>query len=444
MATKPSNLIYGLDDRPPTLILLTLAFQHILLISSTLVLPMVLVSGLGLGSGMVGAVVSMSMIACGAGTILQSMRLPYIGSGYLCPNVCGPNFFAASVNAAWLGGLPLMRGMTIVAGLFEILCARFIPRLAFLFPPEITGLVVLMVGVNLIPVSTSKFMDINYAGEPINYLSLAIAVITLFSVVALNIWGSTRIRLYAMLIGMAAGYSLSFLFGLMSASDYANVSSAAWIGIPHYDGMFSIAFDWSLLPTFLIVSLTGTLKSFGNLVIAEKFNDDDWRSPNTSKISNGLVADGLALSFSGLIGGMASDTSSSNVALSGASGATSRYIGFATGALFLILGFSPKISSVLSIMPPAVGGSILVFSVCMMVVTGLKIIVSSNLDMRRTFVVGIPLCFGLSLNIMPALYVQVPAWIRPLFESSLSLTTTIAIILTLILRIGSEPKAIKP
>ena len=444
MAKKPSNLIYGLDDRPPNLVLLALAFQHILLISSTLVLPMVLVSGLGLGAGVISAVVSMSMIACGVGTMLQSMRLPFIGSGYLCPNVCGPNFFAASVNAAWLGGLPLMRGMTIVAGLFEVICARFIPRLAFLFPPEITGLVVLMVGVNLIPVSTSKFMDINFAGEPINYLSFAIATITLSTVVALNVWGSMRIRLYAMLIGMAAGYFLSFLFGLMTASDYYSVSSAPWFGVPHYDGMFDIAFDWSLLPTFLIVSLTGTLKSFGNLVIAEKFNDDDWRSPNTSKISNGLVADGLALSFSGLIGGMASDTSSSNVALSGASGATSRYIGFATGAIFLILGFSPKIGSALGIMPAAVGGSILVFSVCMMVVTGLKIIVSANLDMRRTFVVGIALCFGLSLNIMPALYVQVPAWIRPLFESSLSLATTIAMILTLILRIGSEPKVIKP
>lgn len=443
MAKQPENLLYGLDDRPPNSVLLALAFQHILLISSSLVLPMVLVSGLGMGAGVVGSVVSLSMIACGVGTMLQSMRLPYIGSGYLCPNVCGPNFFAASVSAAWVGGLPLMRGMTIVAGLFEVICARFMPRLAFLFPPEITGLVVLMVGINLIPVSTSKFMDINFAGEPINYVSFAIATVTLFIVVALNVWGAARIRLYAMLISMAVGYFLSFMFGLMPASDYANVGAAPWLGFPHYEGMFNISFEWALLPTFLIVSLTGTLKSFGNLVIAEKFNDEDWRAPDPTRISNGLVADGLALSFSGLIGGMASDTSSSNVALSGASGATSRYIGFAAGALFLLLGFSPKVSAVLSVMPAAVGGAVLVFSVCMMVVGGLKIIVSSNLDMRRTFVVGIALCFGLSLNIMPALYVHIPSWIRPLFESSLSLATTIAMVLTLILRIGAEPKPAK-
>ncbi len=440
MAKRPASLIYGLEERPPSVTLTLLAFQHILLMSSTLVLPMTLVSGLGFGFDTISSVVSLTMIACGVGTILQSSRLPYIGSGYLCANLCGPNFFASSVSSAWLGGLPMMRGMTIVAGLAEVILARFIPRLSFLFPPEITGLVMFMVGISLVPVGTSKFMHINFAGEPINLLSFGVAAVTLLLMVGLNVWGSARVRLYGVLVGMLSGYALSYGFGLMPATDYASVDEARWIGLPHIDGMFEFAFDWALLPTFLIVSICGTLKSFGNLVLAEKNNDDAWQAPNTGRISNGLVADGIAVSLSGLLGGMASDTSSSNVALSGASGATSRYIGFAAGALFLALGFSPKIGAMLTVMPAPVGGAIVVFVTCFMMASGLQTIVSSKLDTRRIFVVGIALAFGLSLDMVPALYANVPAWIRPLFDSSLTFATVIAIVLTQTLRIGNPSK----
>src|ERR1051326_5722086 len=143
MSRRPEGLIYGVEERPPVPVLMLLAVQHIFLMSSTLVLPIVLVREIGGSLEQVRGVVSLSMVACGIGTILQAMRLPGFGSGFLCPNLVGPNFFVVSMNAAWLGGLPLMRGMTIAAGLFETLFARAIRRLSFLFPPEITGLVVL-------------------------------------------------------------------------------------------------------------------------------------------------------------------------------------------------------------------------------------------------------------------------------------------------------------
>src|SRR5207249_856416 len=107
MPTKPANLIYGLEDRPPWSVLGALALQHIFLMSSTLVLAVVLVSEIGGDVRQVQAVLAMTMVACGFGTIVQAIRWRGIGSGYLCPNLCGPNFFTASVAAAWLGGLPL-------------------------------------------------------------------------------------------------------------------------------------------------------------------------------------------------------------------------------------------------------------------------------------------------------------------------------------------------
>src|SRR5262245_59085985 len=157
--------------------------------SSTLVLPVVLVSEIGGDFTELQAVVALTMMACGIGTILQAMRWRGIGSGFLCPNLCGPNFFAASVSAAWLGGLPLMRGMTIVAGLTEIVFALFVHRLQFLLPTDITGLVVVMVGIGLIPVGASKFLHIDYSGEPIQFSSFVVAGVTLLLMVGLNVWG---------------------------------------------------------------------------------------------------------------------------------------------------------------------------------------------------------------------------------------------------------------
>jgi xanthine permease XanP len=216
----------------------------------------------------------LTMIACGIGTILQAMRWRGIGSGFLCPNLCGPNFFAASVGAAWLGGLPLMRGMTIVAGVVELVFARLVHRLAFLFPTEITGLVVFMVGISLIPVGTSKFLHIDYSGEPIQPISLLAAGATLLVMVSLTIWGGVKLRLYSVLIGMGLGYTLSAVAGLLPADRLERLAGAPWIGVPMLEHMFDVTFRWSLVPAFVIVSICGALKSFGNLIMCEKVNDD--------------------------------------------------------------------------------------------------------------------------------------------------------------------------
>jgi xanthine permease XanP len=438
VARKPAGLIYGVEDRPPFSALLLIAVQHIFLMSSTLVLPVVLISEIGGSFTEVRAVVGLTMISCGIGTIIQALRLKGLGSGFLCPNLCGPNFFAASAMAAWLGGVPLMRGMTIVAGLVEVVFARVLHRLKFLFPPEITGLVVLMVAVSLIPLGSSKFLGVSFAGEPIQPASLTVASLTLLIMVGVNLWGRGKLKLYSVLIGMVFGYLLSIATGLMTADQYANIARGSWVALPVLDEMWKISFRWSLLPTFVIVSICGALKSFGNLILCEKVNDEDWTQPDIKRIGNGLMADAVCVTASGLLGGMASDTSASNVALSSASGATSRRIGYVAGGLFVAMGFSPKLGAILSVMPMPVMGAILVFVTCFMILSGLQIILTVKPDTRKTFVIGIPLIFGLSLDVIPQLYSDVYPWLRPLFESSLTLCTVLAILLNQLLRLGEQ------
>lgn len=441
MAKRPSNLVYGVDDAPPFGSLLFLGIQHVFLMSSTLVLPVVLVTEIGGGFDQVRSVVALTMIACGIGTILQALRWGALGSGYLCPNLCGPNFFSSCMGAAWLGGLPLMRGMTLAAGVVEVVFARSLQRVRRLFPPEITGLVVLMVAEGLFPLAASKSLGISYDGEPIRVSCLVVAALTLLAMVGINVWAKGRLRLYSVLIGMACGYALSLAAGLLTAAQFHNVITAPWVALPVYEGMWELSFNWTLLPAFAIVSITGALKSFGNLIMCEKVNDEEWKEPDMSRISGGLVADAACVTVSGLLGGMASDTSASNVAFSSASGATSRRIGFAAGGLFILLAFSPKISGLLSVMPMPVMGAILVFVMCFMILSGMQIILTSGVDVRKTFVIGISLAFALSLDIQPSLYAGVAAWLRPLFASSLTLATVLAVLLNQLLRIGSgEPR----
>ena len=438
MASKPRDLIYGLDDRPPLADLLILGCQHIFLMSSTLVLPIVLVTEIGGTFDEVRSVIALTMIACGVGTIVQSLRCRFVGSGFVCPNLCGPNFFTASMEAAWVGGLPLLRGMTIVAGIAEAVFARFVQRLAFLFPPEITGLVVLMVAQGLITLGVSKFLGITFEGEPIQRDSVLIASASLLIMIGVNIWGRGNLRLYSVFMGFLFGYLLSVALGVLPLSKLAEVLSAPWVALPFLENSFEIAFDWSLVPIFVIVSITGALKSFGNLIMCEKVNDEGWQAPDMRRISNGLVADSFAVTASGLLGGMASDTSASNVALTKASGATSRRIAYVAGGLFILLAFVPKVSGLLSAMPSPVMGAILVYVSSFMIVSGMQIILGSGMDTRKTFVIGIPLIFGLSLDMAPSLFADVPQALRSLFESPLTLSTVMAVLLHQLLRIGSR------
>ncbi|NLI11128.1 MAG: xanthine permease, partial [Peptococcaceae bacterium] len=116
---KPVNLVYGVDDRPPLLITVMLAIQHVLLMSAALIFPVLVVQSVNGTSQEVQGLVSLSMIAGGVGTILQGLKKGPVGSGYLAPEGGSEPFLPAAILAVKTGGYPLMSGMTVVAGLFE-------------------------------------------------------------------------------------------------------------------------------------------------------------------------------------------------------------------------------------------------------------------------------------------------------------------------------------
>jgi xanthine permease XanP len=117
-------------------------------------------------------------------------------------------------------------------------------------------------------------------------------------------------------------------------------------------------------------------------------------------------------------------------------GATSRFIAIPCGILMILLAFLPKLAAFFAVMPDPVMGAILIYVACYMILAGIQVITSRMLDARRIFVVGIALIFGLSVDMVPGLYRDVPNEIQPLFSSSLAVSTVLVVVLNLLFRIG--------
>jgi len=178
----------------------------------------------------------------------------------------------------------------------------------------------------------------------------------------------------------------------------------------------------------------------GDVTTCQKINDVQWKRPDMVNISGGVLACGISNILSGMLGALGQSVSSSNIGLSIATGATSRRIAYSTGIILILLAFFPKFASIFVIMPTPIMGASLIFAVSFMILAGLQIIMSRMIDARKTFVIGISIIFGLSIEFAPELYRNVHPWIKPVFSSSLSLATICAVVLNLIFRIGIAKK----
>jgi NCS2 family nucleobase:cation symporter-2 len=202
-----------------------------------------------------------------------------------------------------------------------------------------------------------------------------------------------------------------------------------------------LSFDFGLLLPFLIASLASSLKAVGDLTLCQKINDAEWKRTELRSASGGLLAGAVATSLSGALGGLGQSTFSANVGLSVATGTTSRAIALPIGVALIALTFFPKLAAAFSLMPEPLMGAVLVYVACYMMIGGLQVLTSRMLDARKTFVVGISLFFGLSTEMVPGLYTDVPLVLKPMVATSLALTTMLAVVLNCVLRLGLAKRA---
>ena len=228
---KPTGLTYGVNEVPPATVALLSGLQHVGLIATFLVYPILVFRIGGLGTQAVADLLGIGFAVLGLATLLQATTRGPIGSGYLCPVTFTAAFLGPSLGAIQLGGLPLLFGMTMFAGFAQSALSRALHLLRPFLPTELSGFVVLMAGV------TAGMAGVRYlvgtAGTaPLTSLEWSIAAGTLAVMASLSVWARGLLKMTCVLVGMVLGYAAAAAGGLLGTESLAAVAAAPSVALP--------------------------------------------------------------------------------------------------------------------------------------------------------------------------------------------------------------------
>jgi NCS2 family nucleobase:cation symporter-2 len=435
---KPNNLTYGVDDQPPLSTLVSLGFQQVLMGTVGWVFLVAVVTRFASSADQVQHMLRMGMIVTGLGAILLAVRKGPIGSGYLCPPIISPAFVSTAILAGGQYGLPALFGMTLAAGVFELVLARLLPRLRSLFPPEVIGVVMTLVGIAVLPVGFPMLLadpallqtDRHHASN------ILVGVITLLVMTGCTVWGRGTIKLFPLLISILAGLMTAFVLDCIPPTSLEAIANAPWLDWPHR-AVSGLSFEWGLVLPFAIACIATSLANIGDLTLCQKVNDADWKRTDMKSVSRGSSAFGVINMCAGLLGTITQKASSSNIGLAVATGATSRSIAYSFGILMILCSLTPKIAVAFTALPIPILGAALIYAACFMILAGIQMLTSRLLDTRRILMAGIALSFGLSVGLLPHLYANVPAVLKPIVSSPVSFGALLALVLNYLMQLGN-------
>ena len=431
---RPTDLIYAVNEVPPPAILVISAIQHVAVMAITLIFPLILAREAGLSGTQVLDLVSLSMIGLGFATVCFSIRSHFIGSGYLSPAAYTAIYLGPSLFALRRGGLDLVFGMTIIAGVIQLGVAPLLKRLRALLPSEIAGLVIAIVGLALASLGVRYSLGIDNSPS-IKPEYVIVSGISLTTMCILNIWTKGYGKMFCVLIGIVVGYAVSYAVGILDLSTIVPKTGLVIFRLPRLDHI-GWSFDGYLLAPFMVASLAATLRVMGDISNAQRLNDSDWVRPSFSSLAGGVSANGLAMIFCGLTGSFGINSYSSSIGLSGATGVTSRSVGYAIGIGFAVLALIPPAAGLFAIMPLPVMGAALFFTAAFVLTSGLQMITARMLDARKNVVIGFSFAMAVVADIYHDALTAVPLVLQPIFGNSLVLGTICAVLLNLITRIG--------
>jgi xanthine permease len=437
-----STDLHPVDEVLPLPKLLTLGLQHVLVMyAGAVAVPLILGRALKLSPEEVAFLISADLFACGIATLVQSVGFP--GVGIRLPVMMGVTFASVgpmlSMAAAPDVGLLGIYGSVIAAGLFAFLAAPFISRLLPLFPPVVTGTIIMVIGISLMRVG------INWAGGGLPTLTkvvegvpgafpnpgygqlqgLGIALFVLVVILGLIRWGTGFIANVSVLLGIVAGAVLASILGVMN---FAKVGTAAWIDVvtPLRFGMP----QFHLVPiiTMCIVMVVVMIESVGMFLALGEMTG---RKIDQSDLTRGLRADGIGTMIGGVFNTFPYTSFSQNVGLVGVTGIRSRWVTAAGGGIMLFLGFLPKMAALVEAVPQVVLGGAGLVMFGMVAATGARILTAVDFKTNRfnLFVVAIAVGFGMIPLVAPNFFRYLPDELHPLLESGILLAAISSVLL---------------
>ncbi len=450
-----SSFVHPVDEQLPVSRLIPLAIQHVLVMyAGAVAVPLIIGRAVNLPPEQVAFLISADLFACGLATIVQSLGFP--GVGIRLPVMMGVTFASVgpmlSMAASPEIGLLGIYGSVIGAGIFAVLAAPFISRLLPLFPPVVTGTIILVIGVSLMKVGINwaggglqtftKIVDGTPAAIPNpafgQLTGMGIALFVLVVILSLIKWGQGFVANVAVLLGIIAGAVLAAALGLMH---FEKVTTASWFAVvvPFHFGFP----QFHIIPilTMCIVMVVVMIESLGMFLALSEITG---KPIDQADLTRGLRGDGVGTILGGIFNTFPYTSFSQNVGLVGVTGVRSRFITVTGGMVMLILGVLPKMAALVEAVPQVVLGGAGLVMFGMVAATGARILTGVNFKSNsyNLFVVAVSVGFGMIPLVAPAFFHNLPHELLPLLESGILLSAVVSVILNLFFNgLGSVEEA---
>ena len=395
--------------------------------AGTVAAPLVVAEALGLSPADKTLIIQATLFMSGLGTLMQSAGIGPVGARL--PLVLGTNFAFISIAVTIGGniGLSAVFGGALAAGLFLVFAGYVIKYLRFLFPPLITGLCILLIGLNLLPLAFSlAFGGANAADFGSTRHSL-LAVAVLVTAVIIHQFGKGFLSLVSIIIAMITGYLIAWLMGFI---DLGALNHAGWAATPVLVP-FGLSFEFAAVFSFVLISLVAITETIGDISGTTIAGVD--REPTDREISGGVMADGCATSLASLFGCLPLVTYSQNVGLIALTGVVSRHVVSLAGVFLIITGLFPKLAAIIGAMPAAVLGGVSILLFGSVVAAGLKMIGLAGFNQRNMLIIGLALAIGIGLPEQTGFLERLPEQSRIIMETGLVPAILTAIFMNLIL-----------
>ena len=420
------------DDNPSLSEKILFGIQHIFAaFGGIIVVPLVLSSALGFDTKTSTALISASILAAGLATIIQARGIGKIGSKVACIMGTDFTFVSPSITVGSTLGLPGIIGATILGAIFEVVLSFFIKPLMKLFPPLVTGTVVCLIGLTLLPVSIDWAAGGAGSADYGSIKNISIAMLVLIGTLLLNRYGKGMLSSASILIGMVVGYIVCIPLGLV---DFSSVREASWISFPkifEYGVTFDLKALLAFIPAYFVTAIetVGCLKAVGE--VSEVEMDD-------KRIGAGVLADGVGSMVGGVVGTLPNTTFSQNVGLIPLTKVASKHVAVMAGIILVLLGFLPKLAAIVNVIPQPVLGGVGIVMFGTVAAAGIKTLSKVKINERNLLIIATAIGLGLGVTFRPEFISQLPEGLKMIFTSGISTGTITALVLNLVLKEEKE------
>lgn len=421
--------IYELDGRVPLKQAIPLGIQHVLAMFLGNVSPLIILCGLlDIPVETKTMLIQNAMFIAGICTLIQLYPIWKVGSGL--PVVMGTSsgFIGTASAIGTSYGYGAIIGASLVGAIVEMGLGFFIKPLRKLFPPIVTSLVIIAIGLSLLSVGINYFAGGSGSenfGDPKHLLVGTVVIIT---IVILKQFAKGFLSVSSILIGIVVGYILAIFLGMV---DFTQVYESAWFSAPQLMPT-EIVFKADAIIAMTIMFIATTVETIGDISGITAGGLD--REPTEKELTGGILADGVGSFIAALFGVLPNTSFSQNVGLVKVTKVVNRFC-VMTGAVFLILaGCMPKLSAILSVMPQSVLGGAAVIMFSMIFVSGLQSLQKEDLNGRSGMIVALAIGLGVGIGNVPSALAQLPAWVTQIFaQNGIIMTFVIATFLNLVL-----------